>query len=52
MERLVDELREASQRRDVRIEQSDVFAMLEAESCTQCCKESGGGNKECPPKTQ
>ena len=50
LERLVAVLREESRKRGVKLVQDDVFALLAAESCTQCCKESNGGNKECPPK--
>jgi hypothetical protein len=51
MERIVAVLREVSRKRDVKLIQDDMFRLLAAESCTQCCKDSNGGNKECPPKT-
>jgi hypothetical protein len=44
-------LKAESERKGVRIPQDDVFALLGAEACTQCCQDSGGGNKQCPPKT-
>jgi hypothetical protein len=51
MEPLVAVLKAESEKRGVRIAQEDVFELLEAEACTQCCEVSGGGNKQCPPKT-
>ena len=50
MEQLVASLKAASETRGVRVAQEDVFELLEAEACTQCCQESGGGNRQCPPK--
>jgi hypothetical protein len=50
MEPLVAVLKAESEKRGVRVAQSDMFELLAAESCTQCCQDSGGGNRQCPPK--
>jgi hypothetical protein len=49
MRATIDMLRMELESKRIEIDQSRLFAMLEAESCTQCCTQSAGGNGSCPP---
>jgi hypothetical protein len=49
MKTTVELLRDEMSKRGIAIEMGQVFDLLEAVACEQCCTQSSGGNGSCPP---
>jgi hypothetical protein len=45
----IEQLRTRIESRRMTLDASDLFALLAAEACSQCCTNSDGGNGSCPP---
>jgi hypothetical protein len=45
----IERLKDKLNRHEIIIDKDEVFDLLDAVACEQCCTKSSGGNGSCPP---